>query len=131
MSTRKRLLIIDDEADFGRFVGDVGTDLGYETVVTSVPDDFQAAYRAAPPDVIVLDVVMPKMDGIEIIRWLADQDCRARILIISGYNPLFATAARMLGEQESSMDIRQMQKPVKLAELRAALTEVLGRATGP
>lgn len=131
MSARKRLLIIDDEVDFGRFVGEVGTDLGYETVVTSTPDAFQAAYRATPPDVIALDIVMPKMDGIEIIRWLVDQDCRARILIISGYNPLFGRAAQVIGEQEGKLDIRQMQKPVKLAELRAALTEALGKATGP
>jgi CheY-like chemotaxis protein len=130
MSARKRILIIDDEADFGRLIGEVAADLGYETVVMSTPDAFQTAYRATPPDVIALDIVMPKMDGIEIIRWLVNQNCRARILIISGYNPLFSKAAQMIGEQEGKLDIRQLRKPVKLAELRAALTEALGEATG-
>jgi len=125
LNGRKRLLIVDDEPDFAKFVAKVSSDLGYETVTTNAAETFQAAYLAAPPDVIVLDMVMPKMDGIETVRWLVDKGCRARIIIISGYNPVFGNAAQSIGEIKGRLEISQLQKPIRLSELRAVLGEIL------
>jgi DNA-binding response OmpR family regulator len=121
MSTVNRILILDDEADFARFVETVATELGYDAVVATTSPAFQAAYLAEPPDVIVLDIVMPETDGIETIQWLVRQGCSARVIIISGYNPTYATAAREIGESIGAMQITQMQKPVKLTALQARL----------
>jgi CheY-like chemotaxis protein len=125
MTSRRRLLVLDDEVDFGAFVAKVATDLGYEAVATSAAGEFKSRYLAARPDMIVLDVVMPQLDGIEIIRWLADVGCEARIIIVSGYNPAFAHAAQLVGEQKGGLKISQMQKPVKLADLRSRLAQGL------
>ena len=120
-SNAKRLLIVDDEADFAKFVSTVATELGYDVIATTTAKSFQSAYLSAVPDVIVLDIVMPDKDGIETIDWLISQSCRARILIISGYNPSVTAAAKAIGEVKGRLTVNQLQKPIKLAELRAQL----------
>ena len=119
--TERRLLVVDDERDFAEMVVRVATPLGYAATVTTTSGDFMARYKSEAPDVIVLDIVMPDKDGIELMRWLVDQGCRARIIIISGYNPAYANAAKVIGEFSGQMPISYLQKPVKLADLRAAL----------
>jgi DNA-binding response OmpR family regulator len=121
MSGQKRILILDDNADFANFVETVATGLGYDAVVAITSGAFRAAWLAETPDVIVLDIVMPQTDGIETIQWLVEQGCSARVIIVSGYSPIYATAARAIGEHAGAMQISQMQKPIKLAELRARL----------
>jgi CheY-like chemotaxis protein len=123
MISDKRILIVDDEPDFARFVLKVASDLGYDAVMTSSAGAFRSAYLATPPDVIVLDIVMPDQDGIELIEWLIGQGCSARILIISGYNPAFAGAAKLVAEAKGKLEVRQLQKPIKLAELRTELRD--------
>lgn len=122
MNTGKRLLILDDEVDFGKFVAKVAIELGFDTVVTTSAREFRAAYQSQVPDVIVLDVVMPEEDGIEVMMWLVGQACRARIVIVSGFNPAYTRAVRSLGEARGKLTLSELQKPVKLADLRAALT---------
>ncbi len=91
--------------------------------MTHSADEFQRTYEAGqPPNIITLDVVMPDKDGIEVVRWLAERQCPSRVIIISGFNPSFAKAARIIGEETAGMKITQLQKPVRLGELRAALS---------
>jgi CheY-like chemotaxis protein len=121
MSAAKRILIIDDEADFARFVERVASGLGYDAVATTTAEAFRTEYAAAMPDVIVLDLVMPNQDGIELIQWLIGEGCEARILIISGYSPGFADAAKTIAEVKGKLTVTRLQKPIRLAELRLAL----------
>ncbi|GLQ07701.1 response regulator [Sneathiella chinensis] len=120
--TAKRLLIIDDERDFGDYVGEVGKNLGYDVVVTDNASDFKKSYRETPPDVLVLDMVMPGTDGVELIGWLAKLKCTSRIIIVSGYNPRYVELAENLGDARGLSGIQSLTKPVKLADLREALS---------
>ena len=63
----KRLLICDDEPAFGRFVRNVAEDLGYEVRGTTDGRAFMEAYKSFKPTLIVLDMIMPGMDGNEIV----------------------------------------------------------------
>jgi CheY-like chemotaxis protein len=62
--------VVDDERDFADLVVRVAGQLGYQAEAASTAAAFQACYLAAVPDVIVLDIVMPDQDGIELMRWL-------------------------------------------------------------
>lgn len=121
MTTPRRLLAIDDDPDFAGLVAQVAGQLGYAAVATTNATAFMTQYLATTPDLIVMDIVMPEQDGIDLMRWLVAQGCRARIVIVSGYNPAFAHAAKMIGEFGGQLPIAFLQKPVKLADLRAAL----------
>ena len=59
-----RLLICDDEPAFGRFVQNVAEDLGYEVCVTTDGGAFIEAYKSFQLTVIILDMIMPGMDGV-------------------------------------------------------------------
>ena len=119
--TSRRLLVCDDEPDIRTFIRDVAEGMGY--AVEEVADARDCAARAAAtlPDVIVLDIVMPEVDGIEIIQRLADVRFAGRVLLISGFNPSYARAASVLARSKGIVDIRMLTKPLPLAELRAAL----------
>jgi len=119
---RKTLLIVDDEIDFGNFVGEVGEGLGYEVTVTSSAVDFMKSYRTGEPSVIVMDMVMPGVDGVELIGWLAQQKCTSRILVVTGYNPRYVELAENLGGAKGLSSIKSLTKPIRLAELKAALS---------
>jgi DNA-binding response OmpR family regulator len=121
MSAR-RLLVIDDEIDFGRFVSRVASPLGYEVEITTQGKDFKAAVPRFQPDVIVLDIVMPDIDGIELIQWLAARRMAARIVVASGFNPYYAKMAQMLGSVHGKLSITTLLKPIAIADLKAALS---------
>ena len=116
-----RLLICDDEERFGRFVQRVAMDLDFEVRVTSSADDFIAAYDDFEPTVIVLDMIMPDMDGNELILWLAQRQCPADLIICTGYNPDYATNAKILAEFKGLKSVTTLRKPVSVAPLRQAL----------
>jgi len=118
----KRLLIVDDERAFGEFVSEVATDLGYEVVITDKATDFMSSYIASPPTNIVLDMVMPEVDGVELISWLASQKCSAKIIIVTGFNPRYIEFAEDIGGAKGLPHIISLTKPVSLSDLRAALS---------
>ncbi len=117
----KRLLVVDDEPDFADFVKRTAEGLGYEVSALSDPNLFKDAYAKFAPDVIVLDMVMPDIEGIELVQWLAEQNCTARILVVTGYNPYYGKMALGLGEVRG-LKVETHQKPISLATLRDALS---------
>lgn len=119
--TPQQLLVIDDEVEFGKFVGRVGRDLGLEVEVTADPDRFKALLLSFKPDVIVMDMVMPNTEGIELIRWLSHERYPARVIVVTGYNPDYAKMAALMARAEGVVQVTTLFKPVRLAELRSAL----------
>ncbi len=118
----KRLLIVDDEPRFAAFVAKVASPLGYEVEITTHGRDFQRAYKANKPDTIVIDMVMPEIDGNELILWLVQQNCEADIIIITGFSPDYAVNARILAEFKGLRSVRTVSKPVSVGRLRQILS---------
>ncbi len=124
--SKQRLLIVDDEPDFGQMVAQVAADLGYETRVTTNGYEFQAAYQQFQPALIVLDMVMPEMDGNELVVWLMEQGYTAGLIIITGYSPDYAKDAQLLAEFKGLRSVITLAKPIRIAQLREALSRGRG-----
>ena len=118
----KRLLIVDDEPKFAAFVQKVAIGLGFEVEVTHHGSDFQRAYELQRPDVVVIDMVMPDIDGNELILWLAKKQSVADVIIITGYNPDYAINARLLAEFKGLRPVKSLSKPVSVQQLRQVLS---------
>jgi len=118
----KRLLVIDDERDIGEFIRTVADEMGYDVKVTSSADEFQAAYRSFNPTHIMLDIVMPDIDGIELLRYLAANGCQARVLVMSGYSEKYLESAQKLSDAYGLRNIDRLTKPIRLAKLREVLS---------
>ncbi|MCW5698430.1 MAG: response regulator [Rhodospirillales bacterium] len=121
----KRILIVDDEAKFAAFVGRVAAPLGYDVTITTQGREFQEAYSRLAPELVVIDMVMPEIDGNELIIWLAEQGYDGDLLIITGFSPHYAVNARLLAEYKGLRSVKTLSKPVSVKRLRAVLDGTL------
>ncbi len=119
--TARRVLIVDDEEAFGRFVGDVASEAGLQAEVTTSAAAFMSAFDRARPDIVVLDLIMPQIEGIELIRWLIEREISVRLIVVTGYSPEYARLAAMMARVTDSLAVTTLSKPVPLATLRRAL----------
>lgn len=120
-----RLLLVDDEPEFGTFIRRIAEGLGFSVTVTTHPQTFKEAYVHARPDILVLDLVMPDTDGVELLRWLASQNCRERILISSGVEGRVLEAARRVGLERGLNILGTIIKPVRAKALKETLSELI------
>lgn len=119
----KRLLIIDDEQDICSFIRDVAEGEGFEVCTTVDPEQFKASIKSFNPTVVVLDLVMPQVDGIEFLRYLAEVKCKVPVLVMSGYSGKLLESARSLGDAFGLPFVGSLEKPIRVKELRQALAE--------
>ena len=117
----KRLLVIDDEREIGEFIRTVAEDMGFDVTVTASADEFQAAYESFAPTHIMLDIVMPDIDGIELLRDLAKRGCQAKVLVMSGYSEKYLDSAQKLSDAYGLRNIDRLTKPIRLGKLREVL----------
>lgn len=121
--TAGRLLVVDDEPDFGEFVRKVAMDMDFEVTVTRSGRDFKEAYPRCDPTVLVLDIIMPYTDGIELMTWLAERNCTAKIIVATGYTGKYGGMAENLGKASGLALLKVLNKPITPDQLRAALSE--------
>lgn len=121
-----RLAIIDDNPEISRFIETVGKRMGYTIETTT---DVSAAKiheflpNYADAEIIILDIIMPDIDGIEILLALARVACRAKIILISGYNPDYLEIAKQLGAASGLNIVATLKKPIKLKTLTSILDQ--------
>ncbi len=120
----KRLLVVDDEPRFGEFVRKVAVDAGFEVEVTTDGFAFQRRYADFDPTAVVIDPIMPDIEGIELVQWVANHDAPAHLIVVTGYSPEYARLAKMLGEARGLPSVATLIKPVKVAKLRGALADI-------
>ena len=121
-----RLLIIDDEPEICALVAEVAHDIGYDA---HQAQDADAVYRELvtfSPDVIILDLMMPGMDGVEWLRVLANKVRSAKVCLISGSDLRVLNSARRLGSAHGLDVFGVFEKPIDIKQLRAALMELSG-----
>ena len=120
--TDKRLLVIDDEPAISEIVRAVAEGMDFEVRTAARADEFVEIYEDFQPTVVILDLVMPEVDGVELAQWLAHMQGPARVIFLTGHNPRFTDAARALAERGELASVTTLTKPVSIAVLRHALS---------
>ena len=88
----------------------VAEQLGFEVRTTGEADEFISLNLDFNPTVVILDLHMPQADGIEVLRRLADDKCRAGILVVSGADSRVLGSAERLGANRGLNMLGAMQK---------------------
>lgn len=119
-----RLLVVDDEPALADFIANAARECGFEPILTADDEEFREQFRLERPDMVALDLGMPGMDGVELLRFLAEESFLSPVLIISGFDRRVLESAFRLGEAHGLTMVGPLEKPVRLDALETLLTEV-------
>lgn len=107
-----RVLIAEDEANLGELLQSYLAGRGHKVTVTLDGRDALDALHSQPFDVALLDIVMPKLDGLEVLRQVRENPSPPECIIITGNGTIdTAIAAMKLGAYD------YVSKPYRLAEI--------------
>jgi EAL domain-containing protein (putative c-di-GMP-specific phosphodiesterase class I) len=118
------MLILDDDAAVGQTIQWIAESLGFEAEFVTRPEEFfqrvEAGARAIkPPSILMIDLAMPEVDGVEVMRQLAARKCEARIIISSGMGSRVLDAARRSASEHGLSIAGVIPKPLTKEALRA------------
>ncbi|MCD4741670.1 MAG: response regulator [Desulfobacteraceae bacterium] len=111
-----KILIIDDEKDIVKFLSMSLKIDGYETVTAYNGKQGIEVFKKEQPDIVLTDIKMPEMDGLEVLRQIKMIDPETEVILITGHGDIDSTIAAL---QRGASDF--INKPVKDEALAIAL----------
>jgi len=122
MNSKPKILVVDDENRNLRLMEAILIPLGYEVVLARDGIEALDQVRKIPPDVILLDIMMPKMDGFDVARQLKE-DKRTKIIPI-----VMVTALKEVEDRIKALEVGAddfLTKPIDKTELQARVSSLL------
>lgn len=122
----KTVLIVEDNELNMKLFHDLLDAHGYATLQTRNGMDALEIARAHKPDLVLMDIQLPEVSGLEVTRWLKDDDALSSIPVVA------VTAFAMKGDEER---IRQggceayLSKPISVGTFMATVRQFIGEAT--
>jgi two-component system cell cycle sensor histidine kinase/response regulator CckA len=125
---REHILLVEDEDGLRRLAQRALERVGYQVLIASDGLEALDRYRhhASEIDLIITDVVMPKLDGIALYRILRQEGHEVRFLFTSGYS-----AHEVMRGDQPNGELALLQKPWTLADLTQRVREALDRKSAP
>lgn len=118
-----RILIVDDEESDRLFERAILEDQGHTLFFASDGEGALRAYRQHRIEIVITDLHMPNLNGLQLIRELKEIDPLATIIAVSG------VAAGQLSRAQELGAVKTIKKPVMPSELKAALLEIRNPGT--
>jgi EAL domain-containing protein (putative c-di-GMP-specific phosphodiesterase class I)/CheY-like chemotaxis protein len=113
---REKLIVIDDDVGIAALIHTLGEQAGYVVDVIAESRQIQDPASVAGADVIVLDLQMPGIDGVQVLRVLAERKIRAGIVIVSGADQRTRSGAELYGRQLGLKILAAVAKPFEPEE---------------
>lgn len=118
----KRILVVEDNPDNRTLITDVLASMNYDVIVAEDGEDGIAKAEKDIPDLILMDLSLPKMDGWTATKIIKEKDALKHIPIIA------LTAHAMVGDREKALQSGcndYVSKPIDLRELSSKLAHFL------
>lgn len=116
-----RILIVDDSTVMRKNLYSIFTSNGHE-VIGEAADGKQAVllYLQLNPDLVTMDITMPKMTGVEVVKQIISNDSSAKIIMVSALNQ-----KQMVFEALKNGAKHYIIKPIESSQLLGVVNEVL------
>jgi DNA-binding NtrC family response regulator len=122
--SKARILIVEDDADHGRSLVEAIGDLGFGAEWVATGTAGVEAYRASGADVVLSDLVLPDLDGIEVMKRIRGLDGgRTPVILMTAYGSIDSSVRAM---KAGAYDY--LQKPLDIDDLHAKLARALEAA---
>lgn len=118
--TTPTLLVLDDDDLYAKLLAQLATNIGWDAVAECNPVEFLKS-DISKIDVLVLDLNMPEMDGIEVIRTIAKDDCSLTLILVSGFDARVLHSAQQLAEAHNLKVAASLTKPVSVKDFMKVL----------
>lgn len=116
----KKVLIVDDQYGIRLLLSEIFTKDGYQTFQAANGKAAIEIVKSESLDIVLLDMKLPGMDGLEILKHIKKIDNQMKVVMMTAYGEL-----DMLEEAKSYGVINHFTKPFDIDELRNAVKEVL------
>jgi CheY-like chemotaxis protein/anti-sigma regulatory factor (Ser/Thr protein kinase) len=116
------ILVVDDEEEILKAMQNLLKGLGYQSAIASNGKDAIEKFEAMKPEVVLMDINMPEMDGINCAEKIFDLNPYAKIAFITGYE---VEGLDEFGDRIQDSVKTFLTKPVELADLSSALSRML------
>ncbi len=83
-----KLLLVDDEEGIRKVLGISLTDLGYQVLTAENGEEALEIFRRENPPIVLTDIKMPVMDGIELLRTIKDESPDCEVIMITGHGDM-------------------------------------------
>lgn len=123
MSHKYRLMVVEDDQRIADLVSRTAVDAGFITHRVTKSAHIMTLYNQFAPDVLVLDIFMPDMDGFEVLEWLKSRASDISIILISGQDA-YRNMALKLGLDQGLNIVGNISKPFRVHQLRMELEKV-------
>lgn len=115
---RKKILIVDDQAGIRVLLVEVFNSEGYETFQASNGAAALEIVKREKPDLVLLDMKIPGMDGLEILKRIKEIDRAVKVIMMTAYGEL-----DMINEATRHGALMHFTKPFDIDELRVAVNQ--------
>ncbi len=115
-----RVLLVDDEEEFATTLAERLSMRGLEVETALDGESALELMDADPPDVVLLDVLMPGMGGLEVLRRIRSTSPGTQVILLTGHG---STRDGMEGMRQGAFDY--LMKPLKIEELVKKLEEAV------
>ena len=119
-----RLLVVDDEPDICELIADVAGTYGFEVRTLSNPVQVENALQDFQPQVLMLDLMMPGTDGVELLRSLGNFLRGTSVVLMSGHDRRVLDSAKRLGAAHGINVVATQEKPLRVETIRETLDKV-------
>lgn len=119
-AAKATIMVVDDEESILETLSGILEDEGYEVTTASTGEKAVSRYSEVSPDIVLLDVWMPHMDGIETLKIIREKNSNASVIMISGHSNIdTAVHAIKLGAYDF------LEKPLSLEKVLILIRRAL------
>ena len=120
----KKLLVIDDQNGITKVVEMIARQLGINARALNSSAEATETFLAFQPDVLMLDMIMPEKDGIDVLNEILLTGIPVKVVLTSGFGESYLRLAEGVAKFHDNPNVSILRKPFRRDELTKLLTDL-------